>query len=204
MLPTTVAQPASNVDGPRSPPFLFPGFVVYPGMPSLSLYLHAKQFGLPTLPTGIPIMSLPWSTSIPPSSNASPTKSHIVELAEKRIGELLVKLRSEETRGETLLQLAKYKDNAHLSSIIWGTFGTRFKALGKILSTDRIDLWIGTMAILINEVVEGYSLLQNITEKDSEKICNTLHVLKKAASTIEGRKGFLQGKLGAVTFFASI
>ena len=51
------------------------------------------------------------------------------------------------------------------------------------------------MAILINEVVEGYSLLPDITEKDSERICNTLHILKKAASTIEGRKGFLQGEL---------
>lgn len=131
MLPTTIAQPAGNVDGPRSPPFLFPGFVVYPGMPSLSFYLHAKQFGLPALPTGIPIMGLPWSTSMPPRANASPTKSHIFELAEKRIGELMVKLRSAETRGETLLQLAKYKDNAHLSSIIWSTFGTRLKVVGK-------------------------------------------------------------------------
>ena len=51
------------------------------------------------------------------------------------------------------------------------------------------------MAILINEVVEGYSFLPNMTEKESEKICNTLHVLKKAASTVEGRKGFLQGEL---------
>jgi hypothetical protein len=133
MLPTTIAHSASNVDGPRSPPFLFPGFVVYPGMPSLSFYLHAKQFGLPALPTGIPIMGLPWSTSIPPSSNASPTKSHIFELAEKRIGELLVKLKSEETRGETLLQLAKYKDNTHLSSIIWSTFGIRLKVPRKVI-----------------------------------------------------------------------
>lgn len=70
--------------------------------------------------------------------------------------------------------------------------------------TDLIALSIGTMAILINEVVEGYSLLPNITEQDSERICNTLHVLKKAASTVEGRKGFLQGELGAVTFFTSI
>lgn len=201
MLPTTVAHSTSNVDSPRSPPFLFPGFVVYPGMPSLSFYLHAKQFGLPALPTGIPITSLPWSTLIPSSANG---KSQIFELAEKRIGELMVKLRSEETRGETLLQLSKYKDNAHLSAIIWNTFGTRFKVLGKILSTDLIALLIGTMAILINEVVEGYSLLPNITEKDSERICNTLHVLKKAASTVEGRKGFLQGELGAATFFASI
>ena len=201
MLPTTVAHSTSKVDGPRSPPFLFPGFVVYPGMPSLSFYLHAKQFGLPT---GIPIMSLPWSKSIPSSANASPEKSQIFELAEKRIGELMVKLRSEETRGETLLQLSKYKDNAHLSSIIWSTFGTRFEILGKILSTNLIALFIGTMAILINEVVEGYTLLPNITEQDSERICNTLHVLKKAASTVEGRKGFLQGELGAVTFFTSI
>lgn len=56
------------------------------------------------------------------------------------------------------------------------------------------------MAILINEVVEGYSLLSNMTEKDSERICNTLHILKKAASTAEGRKGFLQGELGTATF----
>ncbi len=116
----------------------------------------------------------------------------------------MVKLRSKETRGETLLQLSKYKDNVHLSSVIWNTFGARLKIVSKILSTDPIALLIGTMAILINEVVEGYSLLPNVTEKDSERICNTLHVLKKAASTIEGRKGFLQGKLGAATFFASI
>jgi hypothetical protein len=140
---------------------------------------------------------------MPSSANASPTKI-IFELAEKRIGDLMVQLRSEETRGETLLQLSKYKDNAHLSSIIWSTFGTRLQILGKILLTDPIDLLIGTMAILINEVVEGYSLLPNITEKDSERICNTLHILKKAASTVEGRKGFLQGELGAATFFASI
>ena len=56
------------------------------------------------------------------------------------------------------------------------------------------------MAILINEVVEGYSLLSNMKEKDSERICNTLHVLRKAASTAEGRKGFLQGELGTATF----
>ena len=68
---------------------------------------------------------------MPSRANASPTKSHIFELAEKRIGELMVKLRSEETRGESLLQLAKYKDNAHLSSIIWSTFGTRLQVLGK-------------------------------------------------------------------------
>ena len=131
MPPTPVTQPASNVDGPQSPQFLFPGFVVYPGMPSLSFYLHAKQFGLPTLPNGIPITGLPWPTSTPSSTNASPTKSRIIELAEKRIGELVVKLSSEETRGETLLQLSKYKDNAHLSSIIWSTFGTRPQVLGK-------------------------------------------------------------------------
>lgn len=131
MLSTTVAHPTNNVDAPRSPPFLFPGFVVYPGMPSLSFYLHAKQFGLPALPTGIPILSLPWSTSIPSSANPSPTKSHIIELAEKRIGELIVKLRSKETRGETLLQLSKYKDNVHLSSVLWNTFGMHLKILGK-------------------------------------------------------------------------
>jgi hypothetical protein len=133
MLPTTIAQSSSNVNGSRSSQFLFPGFVVYPGMPSLSFYLHAKQFGLPTLPTGIPIMGLPCSTSTPSSTNASPTKSHIFELAEKRIGDLVVKLRSEETRGETLMQLSKFKDNTHLSSILWSTFGTRLEILLKIL-----------------------------------------------------------------------
>ena len=200
MSPTTVAQLASDIDGPRSPSFLFPGFAVYPGMPSLSLYLHAKQFGLPTLPTGIPLMGLPWRISMPSSANPSPTNNYIIELAEKRIGDLVVKLRSEETRGETLLQLSKYKDNAHLSSIIWSTFGTRFRYSE---NHSLLILLIGTMAILINEVVHGYSLLPNMTEKESERICNTLHVLKKAASTVEGRKGFLQGELGATTCFAS-
>lgn len=123
MLPTTIARSASNVDGPRSPPFLFPGFVGYPGMPSLSFYLHAKQFGLPTLPTGVPIMGLPLPTT-PSCANADPTNSHIIEFAEKQIGELVLKLRAEETRAETLLQLSKYKDNVHLSSVIWNTFGT--------------------------------------------------------------------------------
>jgi hypothetical protein len=65
-----------------------------------------------------------------------------------------------------------------------------------------MDLFIGTMAILINEVVEGYSLLSNMTDKASERICNTLQILKKAASTVEGRKGFLQGEPGVTAFFA--
>lgn len=115
----------------------------------------------------------------------------IPEQEEELIYKYVAQLADPTSREQALLELSKKRERfGDLAVILWYSYGN---CLGIVIKSSG-DVWVGVMAILVNEITTTFQYLttERYTPQISSRICSTLALVQCLASHEETRGPLLQ------------
>lgn len=152
----------------------FPSFYP-PGVATHSQAVTHASYATPTAPTSASLSQPPSTQVVPPATSAPPVAaSNDVQLVYRQLQRVL----DPEQREQAILELTKQRDHVpDLGVLLWYS--------------------VGTMAVLLQEVVGAYPLLSPpiMPSTTSTHISNALTLLQCVASHAETRQHFLDAQM---------